>query len=77
MKASRGWRDIAPHARAAFVADDLDRVEPWVPWGIEVRRAAQLPGSDGRGIIRLIPERIVAWGADTDPHVANARDASR
>jgi pyridoxamine 5'-phosphate oxidase family protein len=77
MTASKKWRDLARSGRAAFVVDDLESVTPWVPWGIEIRGSAELLDADGAGMIRITPERIVAWGVDTHPYTPNARDAGR
>lgn len=73
---SKKWKDVRRGGRAALVVDDLASVEPWRPWGIELRgRAEALEPPGGRATIRLWPERIVAWGLDSDPfEPANARD---
>lgn len=65
---SKKWRDVRRTGRAALVVDDLASVEPWRPWGIELRGHAEaLEPPEGSPFIRLWPERVVAWGLDTDP----------
>jgi pyridoxamine 5'-phosphate oxidase family protein len=72
---SKKFSDLRKNPAIAFVVDDLESVTPWVPRGIEVRGRAELldeggerfgPGWD-KAWIRVIPERIVAWGIDTPP----------
>ena len=63
---TKKFRDVTRTGRAAIVIDDLAGTEPWVPRGIEIR---------GRGeaiawptpLIRIHPERIVAWGIEPTP----------
>lgn len=77
MTASKKWRDLSRNPRAAFVVDDVASVTPWVPWGIEIRGSAELLDGGGAAVIRVLPERVVAWGVDTDPYSPNARDVGR
>jgi pyridoxamine 5'-phosphate oxidase family protein len=70
---SKKWRDLAANPKAAVVVDDdLERVDPWTPRGIEVRGVAELhesggdeqfgPDVRGRAWIRIVPERVTTWG---------------
>lgn len=67
---SKKWRDLRANPLVAFVVDDLERVNPWTPRGIEARGRAELhdEGGDRFGSgwdpswIRILPERIVSWG---------------
>lgn len=69
---SKKFRDVGRSGRAAFVVDDLASTEPWRPRGIEVRGGAEAIDSP-RPLIRLHPERIVAWGLDTGAFRRNSR----
>jgi len=60
---TKKFRDVAATSRAAIVIDDLASTDPWRPRGIEVRGAAQAEGG-ANPLIRLSPDRIVAWGLD-------------
>lgn len=69
---SKKFRDAARTGRAAFVVDDLASTDPWRPRGIEVRgRAEAVEGP--QPVIRVHPERIVAWGIDTGGFERNSR----
>lgn len=60
--------------RAALVIDDVQ--PPFRPRGIEIRgRAEVIDGSEP--MIRIYPERIVAWGLDETDTMRNARDVER
>jgi len=83
LGASKKFRDIRRSGRAAFVIDGLLSVDPWRPWGIEMRGEAEALDHGGQEVnerfgpqlIRIHPKRIIAWGIDTDPYQApNARD---
>lgn len=72
---SKKFRDLRQNPKVAFVVDDLATVQPWAPRGIEVRGRAELfdeggerfgPGWD-KAWIRIVPERIIAWGIDRTP----------
>lgn len=69
---TKKFRDAARTGRAAFVVDDLASTEPWRPRGIEVRARAE-PIDGPEPAIRIHPERIVAWGIDTDGFQRNSR----
>jgi pyridoxamine 5'-phosphate oxidase family protein len=62
---TKKYRDAARSGRAAIVADDLISTNPWQNRGIEVRGRAEVTGGE-RPLIRIYPERIVAWGLDGD-----------
>ena len=76
---SKKYRDVGATGRAAFVVDDV--LEPWRARGVEVRGRAEVLGEGGQGVIpdfddeliRIIPERIVGWGIDSDAFRPNAR----
>ncbi|MEH1168414.1 PPOX class F420-dependent oxidoreductase [Micromonospora sp. CPCC 205539] len=81
LASSRKYRNIQTDNRIAFVVDDLASTDPWSPRGIEIRGTAELlvadplrPGFSAE-LIRIHPQRIVAWGLDTDafapPHSRN------
>jgi pyridoxamine 5'-phosphate oxidase family protein len=76
MGASRKFRNLAANPRVAFVVDDLASVQPWRVRCVEIRgRAEGLTGADyGPGysgeIIRIHPERIIAFGLDPTPPVS-------
>ena len=54
---------------------------PWRVRGVEVRGRAEVFSKGGSGIvagfadelIRMVPERIVGWGIDSDAFTPNAR----
>jgi len=55
------------------VVDDV--LPPFSPRGIEIRGRAEV--IDGpQPVIRLHPERIVAWGLDDTGAMRNARDVA-
>ena len=65
-------RDIRRSGRAALVVDDLASTDPWRPRGIEVRGRAEAI-EESKPLIRIHPERIVAWGLDTGGFQRNSR----
>lgn len=77
LSRSKKYRDLTRDPRIAFVVDDV--LPPWQPRGIEVRGTAQiLLASDPaagvqRDTIRITPQRISAWGIETDPYVRKSR----
>ena len=72
LTSTKKFRDAARTGRAALVVDDLASTDPWRPRGIEVRgRAEAVEGA--RPLIRIHPERIVAWGIDTGGFRRNSR----
>lgn len=72
MERSKKFRDVRRSGRAAIVVDDLASTEPWRPRGIEVRGSAEAL-EDPRPLIRIHPERIVAWDLDTGAFQQNSR----
>jgi pyridoxamine 5'-phosphate oxidase family protein len=83
MSKSKKYRDLQTNPAVAFCIDDLVSVQPWTPRGMEIRGRAELHPTGGgerfgagweEAWIRIIPERIVAWGIDTALYGApNAR----
>ena len=57
------FRDVAGAGTAAIVIDDLASTDPWRPRGIEVRGRAEAI-TESRALIRIHPDRVVAWGID-------------
>jgi len=68
LASTKKFRDIARSHRAAIVMDDV--LPPWQPRGIEIRGRAEAI-TDPAPLIRIHPERIIAWGLDGR---RNARD---
>jgi pyridoxamine 5'-phosphate oxidase family protein len=72
IRGSKKWRDLQANPRVAFVIDDLERVDPWTPRGVEVRGRAELHDEGGESFgsgwdaswIRIVPQRIIAWGIE-------------
>jgi pyridoxamine 5'-phosphate oxidase family protein len=72
IKGSKKWRDLQGNPHVAFVIDDLERVDPWTPRGLEVRGRAELHEEGGERFgtgwdaawIRIQPGRIVSWGIE-------------
>ena len=74
LTATKKWRDVERSRRAAIVVDDV--VPPFRPRGIEIGgRAEAIDGP--QQVIRIHPERIVAWGLDETDTPRNARDVRR
>ena len=72
MANTKKFRDVARSGRAALVVDDLVSTDPWQPRGIEVRGRAEAI-EEPQPVIRIHPERIVAWGIDTGGFQRNSR----
>ncbi|SHN51025.1 pyridoxamine 5'-phosphate oxidase family protein [Geodermatophilus obscurus] len=66
LAATRKFRNVLVHPRAALVVDDV--LPPWRARGVLVQGPAQaLPADDapeGRAIIRLTPTKVTSWGLD-------------
>jgi pyridoxamine 5'-phosphate oxidase family protein len=60
---TKKFRDVARNGRAAIVIDDIASVNPWRPRALEVRGRAEAV-REPESLIRIYPERIVAWGID-------------
>ncbi len=77
LRDSKKFRDLTRDPRIAFVVDDV--LPPWKPRGIEIRGTAQMLLADDpavgvtRDTIRITPQRINAWGIDTDAYQRNSR----
>ena len=63
FEASKKYRDVKHTRRAAVVIDDLASTDPWRPRGVEVRGRAEIVDVPGP-MIRIHPDRVVAWGLD-------------
>jgi len=71
LTTTKKWRDVQGNQRAALVIDDV--LPLFRPRGIEIRgRAETIDGPEP--VIRIHPERIVAWGLDETETMRNARD---
>jgi pyridoxamine 5'-phosphate oxidase family protein len=74
LRGSKKWRDLEADPRVAIVIDDLERVDPWTPRGLEVRGRAELHEKGGESfgpgwdpaLIRIVPHRIISWGIEGD-----------
>ncbi|MFJ9454097.1 PPOX class F420-dependent oxidoreductase [Kitasatospora sp. NPDC101447] len=80
---SRKYRDVAEQPAVSFVVDDIAGTDPWVARGVEIRGRAAALATGGRAhnpslaeeLIRITPERIVAWGVDASwQEGTNGRD---
>lgn len=69
---TKKFRDVRRTGRAAFVIDDVTSVDPWRPRGIEVRGRAEAV-EQPEPVIRIHPQRIVAWGIDGGAFERNSR----
>lgn len=72
LASTKKFRDVRRTGRAAFVVDDLASLDPWRPRGLEVRGRAEAV-EEPEPVIRIHPERIVAWGIDTGAFERNSR----
>jgi pyridoxamine 5'-phosphate oxidase family protein len=71
LAASQKFRNVRRDPRVAFVVDDLASTDPWRVRGIEFRGTAEAltdtePPARGysRELIRIRPERVIAWGLE-------------
>lgn len=70
---SQKFRNVQRDGRVTLVVDDLASIDPWAPRGIEIRGDAKAltdaepprPGFS-RELIRIHPNRVLAWGLDSD-----------
>lgn len=70
---SKKWRDLNANPSVAIVIDDLERIDPWTPRGVEVRGTPELhdaggvekfgPGWD-EAWVRIMPKRVISWGIE-------------
>jgi pyridoxamine 5'-phosphate oxidase family protein len=65
LEQTKKYRDVQRSGRAAVVIDDVASVDPWRPRGVEIRGRAEAL-SQPRSLIRIHPERVVAWGIESD-----------
>lgn len=70
---SKKFRDAAESGLAAFVVDDVVPGDRWRACGVEVRGRAEVFSDFADELIRVVPERIVGWGIDSDAYRPNAR----
>jgi len=85
LRGSKKWHDLEANPRVAFAIDDLERVDPWTPRGLEVRGRAELHEEGGESfgtgwdtaLIRILPERIVSWGIEAPAFSAAGRRRAR
>lgn len=65
--ATRKYRNVVAHPRAALVIDEV--LPPWRPRCVHVQgRAQAVPANPGAGeaLIRITPEKITSWGLEDD-----------
>ena len=85
IRGSKKWRDLEANPHAAFVVDDLERVDPWTPRGLEIRGQAELHEEGGESFgsgwdaawIRIVPQRIVSWGIEGHAFSPGGRRSAR
>ncbi|WP_306360780.1 PPOX class F420-dependent oxidoreductase [Nocardia sp. CC227C] len=71
MGSSQKFRNLGKEERVSFVVDDIKSVDPWEVRCLEIRGTAVAlsdvepygPGMS-REIIRIVPERVLAFGID-------------
>lgn len=63
LEKTKKFRDAARTGRAAIVIDDLASINPFRPRAIEIRGHAEAI-THPETVIRIHPERIIAWGID-------------
>jgi pyridoxamine 5'-phosphate oxidase family protein len=74
LTTTKKWRDVRSTGRAAIVFDDVG--PPFRPRGLEIRGSAEaIDGAEP--LIRVHPQRIVAWGLDDTGSMRYARDVVR
>lgn len=67
---SQKFRNVRHHPQVAFVVDDLASVSPWRPRMVEIRGTAEtltgqeMPEGFSAEVIRITPERVIAFGLD-------------
>ena len=84
LAASKKFRDAGKTGRAAFVVDDVVPGDRWRARGVEVHGRAEVYAEDGNAVvaglademIRIVPERIVGWGIDSDARGPNAQSVA-
>lgn len=80
MGATKKFRNVRANGAVAFVVDDLASRDPWTVRGVELRGRAEAltterapgPGMSAE-IIRIHPQRVIAWGIDPDHEGMHAR----
>lgn len=90
MATSKKFRDVEANGFVALVVDDIAKVDPWTPRGIEVRGRAEARTAGGAEVgkrlgapfdfdpawILVRPARIVSWGIDGPSYEVSARDVA-
>ncbi len=76
LAATKKFRDAGETGRAAFVVDDVVPGDRWRARGVEVRGRTEVVTDPADALIRIIPERIVGWGIDSDARGPNARSVA-
>jgi pyridoxamine 5'-phosphate oxidase family protein len=63
--ASKKFRNVHVHPKAAFVVDDMASIDPRRPRAVMIQGRAEAIDLDGEALIRITPDRVVSWGFDT------------
>lgn len=78
MTESQKYANVLANGKVAFVVDDLASTSPWRPRCIEIRGTAETVGlSNGDGLIRIHPSRIISFGIDEPDTPAHQMTVSK
>jgi pyridoxamine 5'-phosphate oxidase family protein len=66
MGGSQKYENVVANGQAAFVVDDLETVDPWMPRMVEIRGTAEAVSNDDprKSLIRILPKRIISFGIE-------------
>ncbi|UGT57095.1 PPOX class F420-dependent oxidoreductase [Nocardia asteroides] len=77
LATTQKWRNVRRHPRVSMIVDEVLSLDPPRARGVEIRgRATAIPAADSGSdrfsgdIIRIEPERVIAWGLDSPQVVA-------
>jgi pyridoxamine 5'-phosphate oxidase family protein len=65
---------VESNPKVSLVLDDLASVDPWRPRGLEIRGQGEALSTDTGAMIRIHPQRILAWGLDPESPKLQARN---